>query len=205
MCWPSHTQSPKDARAFGRRAPQLLPALNMCGCCRVHSAHLSHGSRSSPLRPGPGSSERAASARSWQQVHFIGVVSETHLLGCAFSWKSVKNRAPCLAQQGPEALSLLMTVTTWVAYKGPAGCGSRMMPRPGVVFSSLHLQLSSLPFSSALKFMTWICVRTMALDIYKAAAPSCGANTRSSSYNRVLVAFCQEEKGGLASPETDLD
>lgn len=79
------------------------------------------------------------------------------------------------------------------------------MPRPGVVFSSLHLQLSSLPLSSALKFMTWICVRTMALDIYKAAVPSCGANTRSSSYNRVLVAFCHEEKGGLASPETDLD
>lgn len=53
--------------------------------------------------------------------------------------------------------------------------------------------------------MTWLCVRAMALEIYKATMPSCGANTRSGGHNRVLVAFCHGEKGGLALPETDLD
>lgn len=53
--------------------------------------------------------------------------------------------------------------------------------------------------------MARLCVHTMALEIYKATVPSCGANTRSGSHNRVLAAFCRGEKEGLALPETDLD
>lgn len=58
------------------------------------------------------------------------------------------------------------------------------------------LQVSSLPSSSALRFMTRLRVHTVALEIYSAAVPGCGANARSGCYNRVPEAFCQGRKEG---------
>lgn len=80
-----------------------------------------------------------------------------------------------------------------------------MMPQTWCDIFIFPLQVSSLPSSSASRFMTRLRVHTVALEINSAAVPGCGANARSGCHSRGLEAFCQGEKGGVALPETDLD